>query len=1427
MAKKEIGNKLNTKELFFNYTNEMACIAGFDGYFKELNPAWSRVLGWSTEELLSKPWNDFVHPDDVEATESIKSTIVDGKEVYTFENRYICKDGTVKWLSWNSRPYPEEGIMFGVARDITEQKEKDIELKKQHEMLVKLTDQMPGVVYQFQLFPDGSMHFPFSSPGMLEIFGYTPEEIKENGKLAFERVHPDDIERVYNETFQSAKNLTHFYCEFRIILPDKGVEWRLCDAAPERMEDGSTLWYGMIIDITQQKKSEALLLRSKNRTRSFLDVSRKMVVADYNENIMQMIVDNAIKATGLDTGAIYLLKDDQNSIILKATVPPLSDDFPYELRIAKLNDHPHIKKVFSTGKLVVMPDAQHAKLTKSEKKAVESRNLRSNLYLPINIGKQVIGVLIISSTTEPYIFDEEELYLLQGFADQAAHIINNQFNYEKLENYAKELESEIDNRLRAEEALKLSEQGYRLLFENNPHPMWVYDVETLNYIEVNEAAIQKYGYSREEFLEMNIKDIRPSEEEKRLLDNIQHDKNGNELSFSGEWIHQRKNGELFWVEVISHKLNYKNHQAKLVLVNDITERRKAENELIRSERLLNEAQKIAKLGSWNFDFRNDVLTWSDGLYNVFDVDRDTFKDTHGSFLSLIDEEDRDRVLETRKLTQETGKPFHIIYSITTPKGERRQIEEYGFAEKDNTGRIVRLFGTAQNVTERMQIQEKLLNSDRIFRYASDMLCIVGFDGYFKVVNPAWTNVLGWSEEELLSKPYKDFLHPDDLELSDTEKEKVHSGTGSQNFENRYICKDGSYKWLSWNSYPYHDEEKIYAVVRDVTKQKEIERGLRRLSTAVEQSPASIVITDLDGTIEYVNPAFTDLTGYALNEAKGNNPRILNSGRQSKEIYKELWETITSGKIWRGELHNKKKNGELFWERAIISPVFDKKGKIINYLAIKEDITEKKIIEEKLIESEKRFREIFETLPVISVQGYDRNRNAIYWNKASEIVYGYSSEEAIGQKIEDLIIPDEMKEQVKKNIEMWLENNEPIPSSELKLRNKQGGEVYVYSNHVMLENLDGKKELFCIDVDLTDLRKTQQELRESEEYHRSLIQTIPDLIFVLERDGKIIDYKTSDESKLFSNPKDFMNKNIAEIMPPEVANMQLEAIEKSFEEQNIIDYEYSLNLNGKIHYFNAKTVTFGDDKVIVTSRDITDYQKNLDKIRELLEEQEKQNQNLRDFTYIVSHNLRIHTANLLGILIALEAEDKEHYENVFIQMIQESSERLESTIRHLIEVLNIKLEKNLELEPVLLNNLVQRVINDLSEKAENFDVQVKNDISKEITIRTVPDYIEKIITNLLLNGIQFSSEKRESWVRIYAEKESSYIKISVQDNGVGIDLNKHKEKLFGMYVKFHNDENSQGFGLFQVKNQVEALDGKIEVESELDKGSTFTIYLPYE
>lgn len=166
--------------------------------------------------------------------------------------------------------------------------------------------------------------------------------------------------------------------------------------------------------------------------------------------------------------------------------------------------------------------------------------------------------------------------------------------------------------------------------------------------------------------------------------------------------------------------------------------------------------------------------------------------------------------------------------------------------------------------------------------------------------------------------------------------------------------DGTCLWIDTTKVPLADSEgRIYGVLgvfEDITARKLAVEELQTLRTAVEQSANAIVITDSTGTIEYVNPAFEKTTGFSAAEAAGHKPNVLNSGEQSEAFYRQLWETITSGKIWRGQFHNKRKDGSLYWETATISPVHNDEGEIVHFIAVKEDITDRKALESDLREA---------------------------------------------------------------------------------------------------------------------------------------------------------------------------------------------------------------------------------------------------------------------------------------------------------------------------------------------------------------------------------------------------------------------------------------------------------------------------------------------
>jgi len=221
--------------------------------------------------------------------------------------------------------------------------------------------------------------------------------------------------------------------------------------------------------------------------------------------------------------------------------------------------------------------------------------------------------------------------------------------------------------------------------------------------------------------------------------------------------------------------------------------------------------------------------------------------------------------------------------------------------------------------------------------------------------PRWKEMLGYNDEEI-SHQFEEWgqrIHPEDREDSLISLEEHLSGKSSRyENEHRLLCKNGSYKWVHARGMVLErtsqgKAKRVLGTNTDVDFRKKIEYELRKFSLAVEQSPSAILITDVEGSILYVNASFEKITGYSREETLGENPRILKSGKQSPEIYRNLWGSITQGREWRGEMINRCKDGSEIWMRISISPVAEESGKIASYVSIQEDITELKNNEARL------------------------------------------------------------------------------------------------------------------------------------------------------------------------------------------------------------------------------------------------------------------------------------------------------------------------------------------------------------------------------------------------------------------------------------------------------------------------------------------------
>lgn len=401
-------------------------------------------------------------------------------------------------------------------------------------------------------------------------------------------------------------------------------------------------------------------------------------------------------------------------------------------------------------------------------------------------------------------------------------------------------------------------------------------------------------------------------------------------------------------------LSMRSYAKNRYLKKQISERKNAEKALEESESRYRLLYENASIGIYQTTPEGRVLLSNKALlrilgYKSFDelkernIDKGEFDPTYSR-------------AEFKRIIEAEGE-IHGLESVWTRQdGKKVYISENAKAIRDSQGRVLYYDGTIEDISDRKLAEKALQYSEERFRQIAEqsreVVWEVDKNGMFTYVSPLAVSVLNYSPDDLVGKKYFYDLHPEE-EREDFRKVAMNVFQNKESFQDyiSQICKgNGERIWVITNGVPVVDENGELTGYRgadsDITERIQRENLLKKLKLAVEQSPVSIIITNVEGEIEYGNPKACETTGYSLEELSGQNPRILKSGYKPSSAYNELWETIISGKIWHGEFLNKRKNGELYWESAAISPIFDNEGNIINFLAIKEDITNiKKLISE--------------------------------------------------------------------------------------------------------------------------------------------------------------------------------------------------------------------------------------------------------------------------------------------------------------------------------------------------------------------------------------------------------------------------------------------------------------------------------------------------
>lgn len=516
---------------------------------------------------------------------------------------------------------------------------------------------------------------------------------------------------------------------------------------------------------------------------------------------------------------------------------------------------------------------------------------------------------------------------------------------------------DLSERKRAEDALRESEARFRSTFENAAVGMSNIGMDG-SWLRVNQRLCEIVGYSREELLQTNFQKLTHPDDLPYTLERFNALLRGEVDTYHLEKRYIHKDGHPVWVNLTSalQRDDAGIPSYCITIIEDISARKRAERALRASEARLRRTVEDAPFPIMVHAEDGEVVNLSQSWVELTGYSRDEIGTIAAWAERAYGERKEALCAEIEQLYGLDEAVDEGEYLIRTADG-RTRVWTFSSAPlgRDDHGRRL-VVSMAADVTERKDAERALRDSEirmrAILDASQDEILLLSTRGEIHAINKAAERRLARRAggADPVGARLDQLLPPEQVEQR---MEIVRHVAETATLAHCDLPIRA--RWFEFWFYPVLEADKpvseVAVYAREITTQKKSQADLSKLLQAVQQSPMSVVITDRDGTIEYVNPEFTKVTGYTLEEAVGQNPRVLKSGHASPELYADLWQTISSGNVWRGEILNKKKNGELYWELASIAPV--KHGsEITNFVAVKEDITKRKEMEEQLRQSQK-------------------------------------------------------------------------------------------------------------------------------------------------------------------------------------------------------------------------------------------------------------------------------------------------------------------------------------------------------------------------------------------------------------------------------------------------------------------------------------------
>ncbi|MEQ9238692.1 PAS domain S-box protein [Coleofasciculus sp. E2-BRE-01] len=831
-------------------------------------------------------------------------------------------------------------------------------------------------------------------------------------------------------------------------------------------------------------------------------------------------------------------------------------------------------------------------------------------YQPESLGGQPLSQLYAN----PEEFDSQTMNPDSADFNQSK-VINyqsqtgNSFSSETLNSVVKDREGnvvgilwlirDISDRQQTELALQASDERLNLLIDGiKDYAIYLLDTEG-QIVSWNAGAQRLKGYSASEIIGQSYQCF-------FLKDDQENGKPEQSLKiaaetgrFEDEGWRVRRDGSQFWcttiITALRDETGYLRGFAKVT--RDITESKQTEVRLQLLERAIAASSNGILITAPNVP-DNPIIFVNPGFERITGYSAQEVLGKNCRFLQGDNQQQPG--LDKLKAALKNEQDCHVILQNTRKDGTRFWNELSISPIRDRNGKLTHYIGIQTDISERRQAEQE---RDRIFDLSVDMLCIAGFDGYFRRLNPAWEKTLGWSEAELLAQPYLELVHPDDRAVTLAEAERLTTGNDSIAFENRYRCSDGSYRWLLWNAKALVEEGLIYCVAHDVTERKQAEAALReseaRFRTMADSAPVLLWVAGTDGRCTFFNRPWLEFTGRRLEDELGEGWLEAVHPEDKENCLQIYSHSFHQRQTFRMEYRMRRADGEYRWILDTGVPRFDTNRGFLGYIGSCIDITDVKESQAALEYSQSLLSGVLNS-SLDGVMAFEavRDRQGIItdfkWllvNPAAERMVGRTREQLMGQYLL-MEMPGNRQDGL---FDFYVQVTETgIPIEREFHYHHEGIQAWFQIAAVKLG--DGFAVTFG---DITHRKQAEEALYQKNSELQAIFNALPDLYFRLSQEGTILDYKASNVGELYVEPEQFLGEPVHNVLPADVSDKIQGAIAQVIQSQSPVSLDYSLSLETGEQNYEARLVPFLDNQIIGIIRNITE--------RKQIEQQQRQDE----------------------------------------------------------------------------------------------------------------------------------------------------------------------------------------------------------------------------